>query len=146
LFVLTSTGVRVSELCALEVSDVDVTRGELLVATGTKRERTVFLSDEARVAAALYLDSRADSHPALFLRTGRKQNDGGDPRLIPRQVERLIKKYAAKAGITTPVTPQLIRNTCIATLIKDGVDLPTVRALMGHEHLKSTEVYARCAD
>ena len=143
LALLVSTGVRVAELCALSVNDVDLTRGEVRVAAVGGRERIVFLSDEAQAAVASYLESRTDASDALFLRAGRKQHDGGDPRLIPRQVQRLINKHAARAGISRAISPQTIRNSCAANLIKGGVDIHAVNALIGHKNLSSTKAHAR---
>jgi integrase/recombinase XerD len=143
LLMLASTGVRTSEICALDVNDLDMATGELLVDSGTKHDRAVFLSDEALVAVVAYLDSRTDAHPALFLRIGRKANDGGDLRLIPRQLQRLIKQHAAAAGIAEKVTPQLIRNAYAATLLHMGADIDTARTLLGHEHIVSTKACSR---
>ncbi len=141
-----STGLRISELCALSIDDVDLTREEFSVRGKGDKVRVVFLSDAAKDALRGYLSKRKDLDDALFARYGRKANDGGELRLAPRAVQRLLKRYAAAAGITRKVTPHVIRHSFATDLLSNGADLRSVQALLGHAHIGTTQVYTHVTD
>lgn len=146
LELLFSTGLRVSELCGLSIDDVDLTRDEFSVRGKGEKVRVVFLSDEAKGKLRTYLAARKDMDDALFVRYGRKQNDGTDPRLSPRGVQRLMKHYATKAGITRKVTPHVIRHSFATDLLGNGADLRSVQALLGHANIGTTQIYTHVTD
>tara|TARA_B100000508_G_C11459098_1_gene278264 strand:- start:1301 stop:2215 length:915 start_codon:yes stop_codon:yes gene_type:complete len=146
LELLFSTGLRISELCSLSIDDVDLSRDEFSVRGKGDKIRVVFLSDEARKALQEYLKARKDMDDALFVRYGRKMNDGGDLRLSPRAVQRLLKKYAAEAGITRKVTPHVIRHSFATDLLQNGADIRSVQALLGHASINTTQVYTHVTD
>lgn len=146
LHLLFSTGLRISELCSLCIDDVDLTRDEFSVRGKGDKIRVVFLSDTAKTTLKKYLDARKDMDDAMFVRYGRKQNDGGDLRISPRAVQRLIKKYAAVAGITRKVTPHVIRHSFATDLLSNGADLRSVQALLGHANIGTTQVYTHVTD
>jgi len=141
-----STGLRISELCALSIDDVDLTRDEFSVRGKGDKVRVVFLSDKAREAIRQYLKNRKDLDDALFIRYGRKAHDGGELRISPRAVQRLLKHYAAKAGITRKVTPHVLRHSFATDLLSNGADLRSVQALLGHAHIATTQVYTHVTD
>jgi site-specific recombinase XerD len=141
-----STGLRISELCALSIDDVDLSREEFSVRGKGDKVRVVFLSDAAKDALRGYLSKRKDLDDALFVRYGRKANDGGELRLQPRAVQRLLKRYAAAAGITRKVTPHVIRHSFATDLLSNGADLRSVQALLGHAHIGTTQVYTHVTD
>lgn len=146
LELLFSTGLRISELCSLSIDDVDLTREEFSVRGKGDKVRVVFLSDTAKSALSNYLKSRKDLDDAMFIRYGRKMNDGGELRLAPRAVQRLLKKYAAEAGITRKVTPHVIRHSFATDLLSNGADLRSVQALLGHANIGTTQVYTHVTD
>jgi len=146
LELLFSTGLRISELCALSTDDIDLTREEFSVRGKGDKIRVVFLSGTAKEALQDYLKHRKDMDDAMFVRYGRKQNDGGDLRISPRTVQRLIKKYAAEAGITRKVTPHVIRHSFATDLLQNGADLRSVQALLGHANIGTTQVYTHVTD
>lgn len=146
LELLFSTGLRISELTSLSIDDIDMTRDEFSVRGKGDKIRVVFLSDDARKALQDYLKNRKDMDDAMFVRYGRKQNDGGDLRLSPRAVQRLIKKYAAEAGITRKVTPHVIRHSFATDLLQNGADIRSVQALLGHASINTTQVYTHVTD
>lgn len=146
LELLFSTGLRISELTSLSIDDIDMTRDEFSVRGKGDKIRVVFLSDAARVALQNYLKNRKDMDDAMFIRYGRKQNDGGDLRLSPRAVQRLIKKYAAASGITRKVTPHVIRHSFATDLLQNGADIRSVQALLGHASINTTQVYTHVTD
>jgi len=143
LELLFSTGLRVSELCSLN-SDIDLSRDEFSVRGKGDKVRVVFLSSSAKKAIAEYLKKRSDMGEALFVSYGRggKTSD----RLTPRSVERMVKHYAVKAGITRKVTPHVIRHSFATDLLENGADLRSVQALLGHANIATTQVYTHVTD
>lgn len=143
LELLFSTGLRVSELCGLD-SDIDLTRDELSVRGKGDKVRVVFISDTAKDAVRAYLKARKDMHEALFVNhaQGKKKNE----RITPRSVERMIKIYSAKAGITKKVTPHVLRHSFATDLLSNGADIRSVQALLGHASINTTQIYTHVTD
>ncbi len=146
LELLFSTGLRISELCGLEIQDVDLTRDEFSVRGKGDKVRVVFLSEAARSAIKDYLASRKDMEDALFIRYGKKAHVGEEARISPRTVQRLLKHYATKAGITRKVTPHVIRHSFATDLLSNGADLRSVQALLGHANIGTTQIYTHVTD
>jgi site-specific recombinase XerD len=142
---LFSTGLRVSELCNLN-RDLDLSRDEFSVRGKGEKIRVVFLSSAAKKAIKEYLDKRADVDDALFIQFGKASKNAKDLRLSPRSVERLVKRYAIKAGITRKVTPHVIRHSFATDLLENGADLRSVQALLGHQNIATTQVYTHITD
>lgn len=143
LELLFSTGLRVSEICSLN-SDIDLTRDEFAVRGKGDKVRVVFLSPAAKKATAAYLKERTDMGEPLFVSYGRGGKESG--RLTPRSVERMVKHYAVKAGITRKVTPHVIRHSFATDLLENGADLRSVQALLGHANIATTQVYTHVTD
>lgn len=143
LELLFSTGLRVSELCGLD-SDIDLSRDELSVRGKGDKVRVVFISDAAKDAVRAYLKARKDMHEALFVNhaQGKKKNE----RITPRSVERMIKIYSAKAGITKKVTPHVLRHSFATDLLSNGADIRSVQALLGHASINTTQIYTHVTD
>lgn len=146
LELLFSTGLRISELCALSIDDVDLTRDEFSVRGKGDKVRVVFLTEAAKSTVRDYLAARKDMDDALFVRYGKKAHLGHDARVTPRTVQRLLKHYAARAGITRKVTPHVIRHSFATDLLSNGADLRSVQALLGHAHIGTTQVYTHVTD
>ncbi len=150
LELLFSTGLRVSELCALSQEDVDLSRDEFSVRGKGDKVRVVFLSDTARNAIKAYLKERKDFDDAMFIQYGKnaKHNDEKniDLRLTPRSVQRIIKRYATIAGITRKVTPHKLRHCFATDLLHNGADLRSVQALLGHANIATTQIYTHVTD
>lgn len=142
---LFSTGLRVSELCSLD-RDLDLSRDEFSIRGKGEKIRVVFLSPAAKAAIKAYLDKRGDVDGALFIQMGKASKQAKDLRLTPRSVERLIKHYAVKAGITRKVTPHVIRHSFATDLLENGADLRSVQALLGHANIATTQVYTHITD
>lgn len=148
LELLFSTGLRVSELCSLN-ADIDLSRDEFSVRGKGDKIRVVFLSSGAKKAVADYLKKRGDMGEALFVGYGKggKSGKGKDAaRLTPRSVERIVKHYAIKSGITRKVTPHVIRHSFATDLLENGADLRSVQALLGHANIATTQVYTHVTD
>lgn len=140
-----STGLRVSELTSIN-RDIDLSRDEYSIRGKGEKIRVVFLSPEAKAAIKKYLDKRGDVDDALFIQMGKASKNAKDLRLTPRSIERLVKKYAVKAGITRKVTPHVLRHSFATDLLENGADLRSVQALLGHANIATTQVYTHITD
>ncbi len=140
LEVLFSTGLRVSELCALN-KDINMERGEFTVRGKGEKLRVVFLSESAKKALKEYLPKRTDMEPALFVSfsNGKKPKVLG--RIIPRTVERLVDGYARSVGIPRHITPHQLRHQFATDLLLNGADLRSVQELLGHSNISTTQIY-----
>lgn len=141
LELLFSTGLRVSELAALNRDSIDLTRDEFSVRGKGEKVRLVFLSPNAKTALKTYLEKRGDIEEALFANTKKQP-----ARLTPRQIQRLIRFYAAKAGIAKKVTPHTLRHFFATDLLINGADLRSVQALLGHSSISTTQIYTHLTD
>ncbi len=140
---LFSTGLRVSELCSLS-RDINLQSDEFPIRGKGEKVRVVFLSAEAKDAISKYLKVRKDMDNPLFVNVGKDKSKRS--RLTPRSVERMIKKYAIKSGITKKVTPHVIRHSFATDLLSNGADLRSVQALLGHAHIGTTQIYTHVTD
>ena len=146
---LFSTGLRVSELCALNRDKIDTTRGELAVRGKGSKVRVVFLSDSAKSELDSYLEKRIDVDPALFIRISKKSsfNKQDDLRLTPRSIQRIVKKHATAAGIIgKDVSPHKLRHSFATDLLQNGADIRSVQALLGHSSVTTTQIYTHVTD
>jgi site-specific recombinase XerD len=146
LELLFSTGLRISELCGLSIDDVDLTRDEFSVRGKGEKVRVVFLSESAKRSISDYLKARKDMDDALFVQYGKNVKKAKNLRLSPRAVQRTLKTYAAKAGITRKVTPHVIRHSFATDLLSNGADIRSVQALLGHANIGTTQIYTHVTD
>jgi integrase/recombinase XerD len=134
------SGLRVGELCALDVEDVDFSEGVINVRSGKGDKGRIALIEEKTVKALKdYLDARKAVSGPLFLSTHRQ-------RINERNVQRMIKKYAKKANITKKVTPHVLRHTFATTLLKQGADIRIIQQLLGHASVATTQIYTHLDD
>lgn len=133
-----STGLRLSELCALN-RQIDLKRGELSIRGKGDKLRLVFLSDSAKKAIKNYLDKRNDPEEPLFVSLTKGNAALG--RITTRAVQRLIERYGRKAGITKRVHPHALRHSFATDLLINGADLRSVQELLGHSNISTTQVY-----
>lgn len=142
LELLFSTGLRVSELTSLDTDQVNVERGEFMVRGKGDKPRLVFLSEEATAWLARYLAKRPPMKPLLtHSDKPQEEADGSDLRLTPRSIQRIIKKYAAKAGIVKDITPHTLRHSFATDLLQNGADIRSVQQMLGHASITTTQVY-----
>src|SRR3989338_2400303 len=147
LELLFSTGLRVSELCSLNRDSVNLKRDEFTVRGKGDKIRVVFLSETAKSALKNYLEKRTDVNEALFISHKPTTNNLQlTTRLTPRSIQRMIKIYSAKAGITKKVTPHTIRHSYATDLLFAGADLRSVQALLGHSSITTTQIYTHVTD
>jgi len=138
LEVFFSTGLRLSELCALP-RYLDLERGEISVRGKGDKLRVVFLSNDSKKAIRDYLAKRSDPEGYLFASLTKKNKIIG--RITPRAVERLVSFYARKAGIPKKVHPHQLRHSFATDLLINGADLRSVQSLLGHANISTTQVY-----
>ncbi len=145
LALLFSTGLRVSELCSL-TRDLDLGSDEFSIRGKGEKVRVVFLSDDAKSALKKYLAKRKDMDDAMFIQLGKNAKNAENLSITPRSIERLVKHYAIKAGITKKVTPHVIRHSFATDLLQNGADLRSVQMLLGHANIGTTQIYTHVTD
>ncbi|KPJ56895.1 hypothetical protein AMJ49_03175 [Parcubacteria bacterium DG_74_2] len=139
---LFSTGLRVAELVALNKEQFANIKNkddlELSIIGKGDRPRTVYFSERALSWLKKYLEIRKDKEKALFVNyRGRKPGS----RLSRRSMERIVKKYAIKAGVPFFTSPHTIRHSMATDLLTQGVDLRTIQEFLGHRSITSTQIY-----
>ncbi|MBP3338931.1 MAG: tyrosine-type recombinase/integrase [Lachnospiraceae bacterium] len=136
LELLVSTGIRVSELINIEISDVNLQLG-YLVCKNEKKDRVIPFGNKVNVALSRYLnEDRVEDAEGdlLFLNCfGKKMSRQG--------VWKIIKTYAKKAGIEKEITPQMFRHSFGVNKIKSGKSVEEVQEMMGHTDISSTSIY-----
>jgi site-specific recombinase XerD len=141
---LFSTGLRVSELVRLNRDQINLERKEFGVRGKGDKIRVVFLSDTAAHWLERYLRARKDNFKPLFIRySGRVDStkDGEKMRLTARSVEEIVDKYAKRCGLPIEVTPHTLRHSFATDLLIAGADLRSVQEMLGHESIRTTQVY-----
>jgi site-specific recombinase XerD len=135
LEVLFSTGLRVSELASLNRNNINIEKGEFFVRGKGGKIRPVFLSETAKKALKYYLESRSDVELPLFVNKNFQ-------RLSVRSIQRIVKKWAIKAGIATKkVSPHTLRHSLATDLLRGGADLRAIQAILGHSSITTTQIY-----
>lgn len=139
LELLYASGIRVSELVALNAQDVDLHTRVLRVQGKGNKQRQVFFGRTAARALAAYLAVRQalagqHMHPAVFL------NHHGE-RLSSRGVQLLVKKHCRRIGLPTTTSPHTLRHAFATHLLDNGADLRSIQELLGHAQLSTTQKY-----
>ena len=137
-----STGIRLSELSDLKLSFIDFD-GELIRVMGKgKKERIIPVGAEALSALRNYLDRRKLSFKDLSKIDGEAVflNHSGK-KLSSRSIRRIVKKYAKEVSEEKRTSPHMLRHTFATHLLDQGADLLTVKEILGHESLSTTQIY-----
>ena len=139
LELLYATGIRVSELIALKIDDVNMGVGFIICRDGSK-ERMIPFGRIARQALQVYLSEAREflqkGHPSDALFT----NCSG--KAMSRQgFWKIVKYYGEKAGIQADITPHTLRHSFAAHLIRGGADIQSVQTMLGHADMATTQVY-----
>ena len=138
---LYSCGLRVSEVCALRLSDLFFDEGFVRVIGKGDKQRVVPISPRAMHEVHNWLDARADiavkpeDEDVLFVSARRGR------RLSRVTVFHNIKQHVAAAGIDKSVSPHTFRHTFATHLLEGGASLPAIQAMLGHEDIGTTEIY-----
>ncbi len=140
---LFSTGLRIAELVSLDREQFanikDKKDFELTIIGKGSHPRTVFFSERALSWLKQYLEARKDKEKPLFIHY--KSRKDADPRLTPRSIERIVKKYAILAGVPIFTSPHTLRHSYATDLLSQGVDIRIIQEFLGHRDISSTQIY-----
>lgn len=142
-----STGLRVSELASLERNKINLDNREFGVMGKGSRVRVIFLSKRAAHWVERYLRERSDHYQPLFIRHGGKLPAIDDPkageklRLSVRSIQRIIARYASRAGMPFRVSPHVLRHSFATDLLSHGAGLREVQEMLGHKNIATTQIY-----
>lgn len=140
---MVATGVRVNEVVSIKCEDIDLRGRTIRVVGKGSRERQVFLTNDwIEGLTRTYLNTRAAlrvDHAQLLFNRHRA------PLTAPAIRARLVKA-AQSAGLTTKVTPHMLRHTAATQLIEAGVDIRYIQRLLGHASLNTTEIYTHVSN
>ena len=140
---LYATGLRVSELCSLKTSDIDLINLEVKVRGKGNKDRIVLIYEELKEDIKHYLNleritllakSNDENNRSLFL------NNKGTS-LTTRGVRVILDKVIKNCGETFHISPHMLRHSFATTLLNNGADLRSVQELLGHENLSTTQIY-----
>ncbi len=150
LLTMLTTGLRKAELCSVKVGDITTYRNQAVVDVVGKGKRTrrVPLKTETLSAIRDYWKAEGngtDPAGAAFNTLGKHGPYKSRP-LTPAAVDKLIQRAAKKALLKKRVHPHVLRHTFATSLLDNGNDLKTVQNLMGHSHIRTTEVYLHTND
>ena len=139
LELLYATGIRVTELITLKLSDVNLQMG-YIVCRDNGKERVIPFGNEAKSALIRYLEGTRSA----MIKDAESEylfaNCSGQP--MSRQgFWKLIKYYAKKAGIVADITPHTLRHSFAAHLVENGADLRSVQEMLGHADISTTQIY-----
>ena len=139
LELLYATGIRVTELITLKLSDVNLQMG-YIVCRDNGKERVIPFGNEAKSALIRYLEGTRSA----MIKDAESEylfaNCSGQP--MSRQgFWKLIKYYAKKAGIVADITPHTLRHSFAAHLVENGADLRSVQEMLGHSDISTTQIY-----
>lgn len=140
LELLYATGLRVSEIIAIDVKDLDLDLGLLNVKENDISQRVIPIGNMAIDALTSYittyiLEENSNEEEPLFI------NYSGN-RLTRQGFWKIIKQYAKKANINKTITPYTLRHSFAVHLIENGADIKTVQEILGHSDISTTQIYS----
>jgi len=140
---MVATGVRVHEVVSFRCDDIDLAGRTIRLLGKGRRERQVFLTNDwITDLTEAYLQARSTldlSHPRLLFNLHYEL-------LTTAAMRSRLAKAAAAAGITSRITPHMLRHTAATQLIEAGVDIRYIQRLLGHASLSTTEIYTHVSD
>ena len=135
LEVLYASGIRRAEVASLDLADVDLERRIMRVTGKGNKQRTVLINEAAADAMRAYLGYRPRTNDAAFF-IGRRGE-----RLGVRAVWEIVKTIERLSGMAIHATPHVMRHSFATHLLENGADLMTIKELLGHESLATTQIY-----
>ncbi len=135
-----STGIRVSELSNLKIKDINFSDKKILILGKGNKERMVLYGNTLDQILNLYLNKsrkvllNGETSEYLFINKKKHRLDENTIRII-------IKDILKKSGLNIKLSPHVLRHTFATDLLNNGADLRSVQELLGHENLKTTEIY-----
>ena len=147
LDLLYSSGMRVGELVALNVNEMDFETGVVKVAGKGKKERIVPMGGKTIVVIQEYLAKRGkweeDKYPANSLNSNALFINFRGGRLTARSIGRIVDKYISRVGLQIKISPHALRHTFATHMLDAGADLRVIQELLGHTSLSTTQRYTQ---
>ncbi len=139
-----SSGLRVSELCAVQLQEIDLDEGYVRVVSGKRsKDRIVPVGSKAVLALCDYLSSAGRPHFVRPKTGGAVFLSNRGTALSRKTVWHWIREYAHRVGIEKPVKPHLLRHSFATHLLSNGADLRAIQEMLGHADIGTTEIYTR---
>jgi integrase/recombinase XerD len=142
VFLLFMTGIRISELTAIRLGDIDLEEGSIRIFGKGSRERRVFLTDASIVSEIQrYVKNNClgKLDESLLKNTRRMPANAAS-------VRERVKALARRAGIRRAITPHMLRHTTATSLLEAGLDIRFVQRLLGHQSIATTQIYTHVSD
>jgi integrase/recombinase XerC len=138
---LYSAGLRVSELVGLNLDDIDLTDGVMVVRGKGKKERLALLGEQSKAAVAAWLTVRPTASHNGYTDPQAVFTNKHGTRLNVRSIGRLLEKYLKQAGLDPRTSPHTLRHSFATHLLDNGADIRGVQELLGHRSLATTQIY-----
>lgn len=138
---LYSSGIRISELAAMDISDVDFSAAVVRVFGKGHKQRIVPLGQKALSAISAYRSQLQKQTGLEAFQSGPLFLNRFQKRLTPRSIARILKKLVSAIGLLTPISPHALRHTFATHMLDAGADLRVVQELLGHKSLSTTQRY-----
>lgn len=135
---LLATGLRLSELVALNRDQLGLNNKEFEIVGKGGYTRLIFISSDALNDVKTYLENRTDNNPALFVE--------GDHRISTRLVQLRLVHWAKVAGIPGQVSPHMLRHSFATRLMENGADLQYIQKFLGHKSVATTQIYTHVSN
>jgi integrase/recombinase XerC len=132
-----SAGLRASEIVGINVSDLDLKELSVLVRGKGNKQRVALFGETCRTAVLDYIEGER-AHP---LQSDPLFTNSKGARLTTRTVQKVVKRWALRAGLAPEVSPHTLRHSFATHLLDGGADLKSVQQLLGHESLSTTQIY-----
>jgi len=145
LEVLFATGMRISELCGLNRSQIDDT-GRIFITGKGRKQRFVYLTPRAKQHLDAYLATRQDNCPALFIPYAGRNVAKLKKRISTNYLQDRIKRYREKLRINVPTSAHSLRHGFATYLAEQGANPAALQILLGHESLDTTTRYVHASD
>lgn len=139
IMMLYVTGLRLSELGSLNRMTIDFETKRFQVLGKGRKYRTVFLDAKTIEALQDYFRTRLDDFPPLFIHYSHRPC--ANSRLSNVMIEKIVREQAKKAGISKKLTPHVLRHTFATHLYLNGVDIKSIKEMMGHKSIITTDIY-----
>lgn len=137
MMMLYSSGVRVSELVNLKWNDLEFEEKIGWVRSGKgRKDRVIILSENLLEGLRLFVGQKKPENEHIF------SNKAGMP-LTSRNVQKMVRKTAQRAGINKRVTPHTLRHSFATHLLENGTDIRKIQELLGHSNLQTTQIYTK---
>jgi len=136
-------GIRNSELIGINLDDIRLSNGAILIRGKGKKERYVPFGDSVRKALAVYLPARQKTLGVRRKNTNALLINQRGGRLTTRSVGRIIKKIAVAKGLPPDVHPHTLRHAFGTHMLEEGADLRAIQEMLGHERLSTTQRYTQ---